>query len=1164
MAFLPPTVKVNYSTTARTLSRTLAERTQITPSQKENGFHIVWHNVEVNTEDSFVTYASEITAEELETLWQKPQHQLEIGSKLFRFLDGDSHCLQKALDLAARQGEPLTLLLYTCSQTADWPFELLSDDKSFLLPFRLHLIRCVSDWGAEKEVSPQNRILKILFMACSALDVQPELDFEREEETIFKITEKLAVDMEVEDSGSLEGLREQLVKEQYDVVHLSGHAGIDKKGQSFFIMEDETGRAFKVSPDELWQKALIENPPQLLFLSGCRTGETPDNSNSSVFVSFAHKLVEQYHIPAALGWGRSVSDEQATLAEQMLYRELSRGKSILNAVQRARNELITTYNSSQNPAWPLLRLFGSSQSMGAMVKAGQKMRPSLRMMKHVYLEQSQVKVLAEGFVGRRRQIQHSLRALRQAKDKVGVLILGTGGLGKSCLAGKLCERFLDHTLIIVHGRLNAITLHAAMKKSFIVSQDEENQNLLASEMKLTDKLEKLCVSVFKNKNYLLLFDDFEQNLEGVGKGAEMTLIPEAEDLLKVLFTYLPFSGKMTHLIITSRYGFSISQEGHDLVKEQLEWVWLSSFHDSEQRKKARELNHIINYGNLSVSMQLLDSGCGNPRLMEWVNVLVGQMSEAEIPQLLESIVDKQEEFIRKHVIREILIRGGEDLARFLRCYSIYRFPVHLDGARHIGEKAGLEGWEELLNIGLSLSLIEYDQARESYCVTPLLKDELLNALNYSQIKSCHNAAFNYYREICEPPRNIDPILSEELIYHALMCGEEDIASEKGGELVMFLREKIAFRESKRIGEWIISEKKQGLSNLHDAFLLNETALTIKEFGEHSKAIDFFKKTLNIYLKAHGEKHPHVGTTLNNLGYVWDNLGNRRMAIDYYEKALKVDRTLTKEANPNVARDLNNLGMAWQGLGNFSKAIDYYKQALAVQKEVYGEEHQQIVVVMTNLGEALRCLGKPEKSLEYLEQALKVSRKVCDEKHPYVATILNNLGLVLDMQGEHSRALDYFKKALTIWLEVFDENHQQVAISLNNIGAANYSLGYKKQAISCWEQALKIDKSFFGDKHPNVGRTLNNLGSAWMDLGDYHKAIDYLEKALKIDRDVSGEEHPDVGRDLLCMGGVFFCLKQKDEAKKYAEQAFEIYKKFYGEGHPETIVASEFLKLLKMN
>lgn len=48
-------------------------------------------------------------------------------------------------------------------------------------------------------------------------------------------------------------------------------------------------------------------------------------------------------------------------------------------------------------------------------------------------------MLAQGFVGRRRQFQTSLGALKQDVDKVGVLLLGTGGLGKSCLAGKICD-----------------------------------------------------------------------------------------------------------------------------------------------------------------------------------------------------------------------------------------------------------------------------------------------------------------------------------------------------------------------------------------------------------------------------------------------------------------------------------------------------------------------------------------------------------------------------------------------------------------------------------------------------------------------------------------------------------------------------------------------------
>lgn len=152
-------------------------------------------------------------------------------------------------------------------------------------------------------------------------------------------------------------------------------------------MEDETGYMRKVSPRELWEEALIENPPRLLFLSGCRTGETPaapetsetpetrenresrENQESEAAVSFSREQVEKYHVPTVLGWGRSVGDEQATHAEQMLYRELSRGRSITEAVQRARHDLIAAFPGSSYPAWPLLRLFaGGEEERGQTTK----------------------------------------------------------------------------------------------------------------------------------------------------------------------------------------------------------------------------------------------------------------------------------------------------------------------------------------------------------------------------------------------------------------------------------------------------------------------------------------------------------------------------------------------------------------------------------------------------------------------------------------------------------------------------------------------------------------------------------------------------------------------------------------------------------------------------
>ena len=129
-------------------------------------------------------------------------------------------------------------------------------------------------------------------------------------------------------------------------------------------------------------------------------------------------------------------------------------------------------------------------------------------------------------------------------------------------------------------------------------------------------------------------DDFEQNLEGVDKGEPGPLMPETADLLKVLLHYLPFSGKMTQLIITSRYAFSLTEQNREMVEERLEKVWLTSFQETEQLKKAQALKHILNYKEQSLKPQLLKAGHGNPRLMEWLDQLVGIMMKPEITQII--------------------------------------------------------------------------------------------------------------------------------------------------------------------------------------------------------------------------------------------------------------------------------------------------------------------------------------------------------------------------------------------------------------------------------------------------------------------------------------------------------------------------------------------------
>ncbi|MCX6581535.1 MAG: tetratricopeptide repeat protein [Candidatus Aminicenantes bacterium] len=1136
------------------MAQALSYKITVEPADKAEQFRITWLDIEKGTRQTF-QQSLPVKPEDL-TSWHEARRALEVGAKLYRFMDGDCRCLATALTEAARRNEIPVLYICTCKESADWPFECLAQGEKFLAPTDLHLVRCVSGRGAGQAAQPADRPLKLLFMACSALDVEPELDFELEEETIFKVTENLAIDMEVEDSGSLEGLRRMLELEKYDVVHLSGHANIDETGQPYFIMEDEMGFHQDVDAPQLWNEALIENPPRLVFLSGCRTGETRDADGA---VSFARTLVEGFKVPAVLGWGRSVNDGEAIIAANVIYHELSRGKSVLEAVQRARCELLTQFPSLQFPAWLLLRLFCDESPAVGFVKPGQAKKPKLRRMTYTYLKRSQVKVLDEGFVGRRRQLQRSLRALKQNHDKYGVLLLGTGGLGKSCLAGKICERVKDYHMVIVHGKLNAISMETALKDAFIVSGDAKGKEILAAKLEMKDKLAELCASSFKEKNYLIVLDDFEQNLEGYEKGDPGPLLPETAQLMLVLLDYLPLGGKMTQLIITSRYGFSLSHRETDLVSDRLEPVHLTGFQPAEQRKKGRELVYIDNYPDAEVSRQLLEAGHGNPRLMELLDKVVEDAPGVEAVKLLEAVRDKTEEFIQKHVIRELLRLGGEAFEKFLRRFSIYRRPVLMEGVQALGETGGFVEWKDLLKKGVNRGLVEHDEAWLSYAVTPLLREELRGRL--VELQDCHRAAFEYYKGICEgiPVRDYDPVTIEEWIYHALDCGEEGVASRQGGLLVKYLQERLAFREAVRVGEWILKEKKQALATEHDALLLNNLGSTYYGLGSHRIAIKCHARALTIDEEVFGKEHPNVAIDLNNLGLAYDDCGHPGKAIEYYEQALAINEATYGKEHPDVAIYLNNLGKAWGALGEQKKTISYCEQALAIWKKIYREPHPRVAIGLNNLGAAYDKLGDQEKAIEYFENALAIDEAIYGKEHPDVAVVLTSLGSAYDNLGDQRKAIEYYKQALGIWEKVYGKQHPHVATSLNNLGEAWRKIGKPKKAIKYYEKALAVFKKAYGEQHPYVATSLNNLGLAYYDLVDYGKSIEYYEQALAIDEAVYGQEHPDVARELINLGGAYFHMEQKDKARPYIEKAYAIWNKFYGKDHPRTKFAKEGLE-----
>ena len=134
----------------------------------------------------------------------------------------------------------------------------------------------------------------------------------------------------------------------------------------------------------------------------------------------------------------------------------------------------------------MLRLYAADTLPGELVTPlrarGRKPAPPPSVATQFLDAKGTVKVpTRESFVGRRCQLQQCLKALTQSPDEVGVLIHGMGGLGKSSLAARLCDRLLDFERVVWVGRIDEASLVSRLAdkleikelREALVNSDEE-------------------------------------------------------------------------------------------------------------------------------------------------------------------------------------------------------------------------------------------------------------------------------------------------------------------------------------------------------------------------------------------------------------------------------------------------------------------------------------------------------------------------------------------------------------------------------------------------------------------------------------------------------------------------------------------------------------------
>ncbi|MBF0550435.1 MAG: tetratricopeptide repeat protein, partial [Deltaproteobacteria bacterium] len=649
---------------------------------------------------------------------------------------------------------------------------------------------------------------------------------------------------------------------------------------------------------------------------------------------------------------------------------------------------------------------------------------------------------------------------------------GPAGVGKSCLAGKLIERFQNMELIVIHGRLTVVDLLSKLMEMFDRTGNTTGLEVLKFDLDPADKIKAFFRSAFENQGVMFYFDDFEQNLDPYGHKYQVA--PNVLPIFRPILEALDWSKGQAKLILTSRYPFVLEYKGKDL-SSRLAPIPLMSFRGADLDKKIAELPHIRDSKHRKFYLEV---GGHNPRLLEWLELIAQDEAKYDLTALTQAVQGKTDEFVQEYLISSLIAQAGTEFQRFLPQAAVYRIPVPLDAFKAVVPPDLSDTPDRLLDRGVTLTLIEQEHPRGQspvYWVNPVIREQQRSTLPPADQKPLHDQALLWYHGRLTAPavkKKTDYSYMAEAVHHALESDDIRVACAYAIPLGDYYSRLLLYRDQ---------------SELLGQVTARITAAVIAEAVE--------------------DRDSDISMIFSALGIVWRVLGDARLAVEYYQKALEIDRKVFGDGYPEVANNYNNLGLAWQELGDAGRSVAYLEKARDIYLNVFGESHQSVATVYANLGAAWRALGDTRQAMEYLQKSLDIYLKVFGDSHQSVANGYNNLGAAWIDLGDARQAVGYYEKALEVNLKVFGESHPSIATGYNNLGGAWNALGDARRALGYYQKALEIDLNAFGDGHPKVAIRYNNLGSAWSDLGDLTRAIDYLERAYNILITVYDADHP---------------------------------------------------------
>lgn len=113
-------------------------------------------------------------------------------------------------------------------------------------------------------------------------------------------------------------------------------------------------------------------------------------------------------------------------------------------------------------------------------------------------------------------------------------------------------------------------------------------------------------------------------------------------------------------------------------------------------------------------------------------------------------------------------------------------------------------------------------------------------------------------------------------------------------------------------------------------------------------LKYTKKSLNIYKRIYGEKHPNFALEMANLASILADMGDLEKARHYYMKAIEVGISSLGLSHPETAKTIDGMGTTYLSDGQIKFALPYFLLAYKLFTGNLNQKHSDVMLVYNHL------------------------------------------------------------------------------------------------------------------------------------------------------------------------------------------------------------------------